>query len=225
MRAAGFLLLGSVALIESVGTIIYGGRLLKQLTDVKPIADRGSLHRSPSIGHEGELTVSSENPQFDPAMNSGSNPSSDKKTVRSSYSKNKPKSNTQLNSDDSEEKRRVRAAQKRAKPLTRLVVISATLLFVATCLSAAASFSPVLNSPDTYIVIFLPLAVIEITIYALVIQVMSPIWQERRRRFARSESETQLMPLSEERAMSIEAAPRAEPCKKVTRCIRNWCVV
>ena len=215
--------MGSVALLESLGTIIYGGRLLKQLTNIKPIAERGggAMQRSPSAGFEGDFP-SSDNPSFDPNIASAS--SSKHTSKRHSLMKQlsspmSSRTSIQLSSDDSEDKRRVRLALKRAKPLTRLVVTSAALLLTATALSAAASFTTVLNSPDTYIVIFALLAACEITIYGLVIQVMSPIWQERRRRFARAESDTQLAPLSEERpgGASFDGNP-----KTCVACIRKW---
>ena len=198
--------------------MIYGGRLLRQLSDVKPIAERGgTLHRSPSIT---ETDVESENPSFDPSMNS----STTKTTTRFSFARPSLKS-PDLKHEDSDEKRAARAAQKRIKPLTRLIIVSAALLFLATCLSAMASFTTILNSPRTYIAIFMPLASVEITIYGLIIHTMSPIWQERRRRFAREESSiSQLSPLSEDGSLGTRTAYQLSTRAKCGRCLRNWCV-
>jgi len=215
--------------------MFFGGRLLKQLTDVKPVAERGgSFHRplSPSVTASPDAQdVASDNPAFDPSMTKSSSLASPKSPLASpkgakarfSLSKAISSKTSQIStSDDMEEKRKIAVAQKRAKPLTRLVFISALLLFVATIISAVATFTTILYSPNTYIVIFSMIAFCEITIYALVIQTMSPIWQVRRKRFAKAEMESsQLAPLSEE---GVPVTGRRSSCARLRFCLCNWCV-
>jgi hypothetical protein len=217
----------------------YGGKLLRMLTDSTPMAERGKPTRpsSPSIPTRSpSITempdVASDNPGFDPGMTSETFQSTVKepsKQSRFSAVRGFIKggggdgSSKKLNSDDNDEKKRYRAAAKRARPLTRLVIASALLLFCATVLSISATFTTILLSPDTYIITFALLAAIEITMYALIIQTMSPIWQARRRRFSRSESATQLSPLSED-SVAVQNS-KGSCCSRACTCLYNWWVI
>jgi len=207
IQDAGFLLLGVVAFFESVGVLLYGGKLLKQLTDTTPVAERGGggSFSSPKKGR----TLSSDNPSFDPPMQSSSPKASSPRLSIAKF-------NSKIDSDDNDERRKAREAQRRAKPLTRLVLVSATLLFCATIDAAIATFTDVLEAPQTYIIPFAILCGIEITIYSLVLYTMSPLWQKWRRN--RSTSGTTMTALAESAGFTTDVNDKGGKCRKFCRC-------
>jgi hypothetical protein len=79
------------------------------------------------------------------------------------------------------EKERRKLAQKRALPLTRLVITCAIFLLAITLTTFIASFSGALYSPNTYWIVFWIISFCEITVFSLVIHTLSPIWQEHRK--------------------------------------------
>ena len=160
-RLGRVVLLGIVAFVESFAAWILGGMILRELTG----------RRATGTGTGNAKAPASPGP-----VGSGGGDA-----AAAAATGNAPES--------AAEKERRRIAMRRAVPLTRLVIIAGVVLLVSSLVIFAAGLSTILLSPKTYWIPILIATMTQIPLIWTFVNVLSPIWQERRAKaWAKTES-------------------------------------